>query len=82
MANALFREGDCAEAKRINLEQYQKNPEDFWFDLAMCLWHLGEKSEARTFYDRSAAWMDERVPDHPAGIRYRQEAAELLGIRP
>jgi hypothetical protein len=48
----------------------------------MCLWHLGERSEAREFYDRSVTWMEERQPDHPLQIRQRQEAADVLGIQP
>jgi len=46
------------------------------------LWHLGEKSEAREFYDRSITWMEERLPDDPWLIRQCQEAAELLGFQP
>jgi tetratricopeptide (TPR) repeat protein len=82
LAMALLREGNYAEAKRVFLEGYEKNPDNAWFGLSMCLWHLGEKSEAREFYDRSVVWLDERLPDHPVGLRRRQETAELLGIEP
>jgi tetratricopeptide (TPR) repeat protein len=82
LAWALLRNGDYAEAKRMFLQSYEEDPQDAWFDLAMCLWHLGERVEARKLYDRSVTWMDEHLPDDPLGIRQRQEAAELLGIEP
>ena len=82
-ALALLRKGDYTEAKRIYLELFKENPDGMsWFPLAICLWHLGEKAEARRVYDRSVTWMEERPPDSPALINMRQEAAELLGIEP
>jgi tetratricopeptide (TPR) repeat protein len=81
-ALALFREGDYLEAKRLYLELFEKTPDmDAWFTLAICLWHLGEKAEAREFYDRSVTWMEKHQPDNPELIWLRQEAAELLGIQ-
>ena len=50
--------------------------------LAMSLWHLGEKTEARKFFNRSATWMNERQPDSPWLMAHRKEAAEPLGIQP
>ena len=62
---------------------FGENPDgNEWFPLAMSLWHLGEKTEARRFYDRSVTWMEERRPNDPELVRLRQEAAELLGIQP
>jgi tetratricopeptide (TPR) repeat protein len=82
LAFALFRKGDYTEAKRLSLELYEENPDSTaWFTLAMCLWHLGEKAEARKFYDRSVTWMEESRPDNPLLVRARQEAADLLGIQ-
>jgi tetratricopeptide (TPR) repeat protein len=83
LADALFRSADYAEAKRIYAELLEENPgAETGFQLAMCLWHLGERTEARRLYDRFATWMDERAPEHPRGLRQRREAAELLGVRP
>jgi serine/threonine protein kinase/Flp pilus assembly protein TadD len=83
LADALFRNGDYAEAMRIYFVLFEEAPDgSAWFPLAMCLWHLSEKAEAREFYDRAAAWMDERQPHNPMLIRQRQEAAALLGIQP
>ena len=81
-ALVLLRNGDYKEAKRLYLELFEEIPDGTaWFGLAMCLWHLGEEDEARKFYDRSATWMDERVPGSPLFINMRQEAAELLGTQ-
>ena len=80
LAIALFLKGDYTEAKRTYLELFEENPENVWFNLAMCHWHLGEKIEARRFFDESVAWQEERLPDSPHLNRQRQEAAELLGV--
>ena len=81
-ALALLRSGDYAEAKRIYLETADEEHDDARFPLAICLWHLAERAEARRVFDRSVAWMDERLPDKPNWIGLRKEAAELLGVEP
>jgi tetratricopeptide (TPR) repeat protein len=81
-ALALLRNGDYTEAKRIYLEMFAENPDrTAWFPLAMSLWQLDEKAEARSFYDRSVTWMDARLPDNPVYAGMQREAAELLGIQ-
>jgi serine/threonine protein kinase/Tfp pilus assembly protein PilF len=82
LAMALFRKGDYAEVKRIGLVLFDEDSKRTWFPLVITFWHLGEKTEARKFYDRSVTWMDEHQPNNPRLIRQRQEAAELLGIQP
>ena len=52
-----------------------------WFFLAMAHERLGHKDEARTWYDRAAAWMDKNQPKNEELRRFRTEAAELLGIK-
>ncbi len=64
-----------------HLSTFYHNCPDY-FDLAMCLWHRRDKTEARELYDRSVTWREERLPKHFLLIRYRQQAAELLGIEP
>jgi tetratricopeptide (TPR) repeat protein len=81
-ALALLRGGDYAEAKRIYLETAEEERDGAQFPLAICLWHLGERAEARRVFDRSVAWMDGRLPDNPNWIGLRKEAAELLGVEP
>jgi serine/threonine protein kinase len=50
-----------------------------WYFLAMAHWQRGEKEQARTWYDRSAAWMKERSSNDEELLRFRSEAAALLG---
>jgi hypothetical protein len=53
------------------------NSEDFFF-LAMAHWQLGEKDQARRWYDRAVQWMDKNDPKNDDLRRFRKEAAELL----
>ncbi len=50
------------------------------FFLAMAHWQLDEKLEARTWYDQSVDWMAKNMPNDPDLLRFREEAAELLGV--
>jgi serine/threonine-protein kinase len=54
--------------------------EDFFF-LAMALQRAGHQEEARQWYDKDVAWMDQHAPKDPALRRYRAEAAAVLGVR-
>src|SRR5262249_5457046 len=49
-----------------------------WFFLAMSHWQLGDKEEARTWYDRAVEWMDKNQPENEELRRFRAEAAEWL----
>ncbi len=51
-----------------------------WFFLAMAYWRLGEKDQARQWYDRAVQWMDKNDPKNDELRRFRSEAAELLGV--
>jgi serine/threonine protein kinase/Flp pilus assembly protein TadD len=51
-----------------------------WYFLAMANWQLGHKDEARTWYDKAVEWMDKNQPKNEELLRFRNEAAELLGI--
>jgi tetratricopeptide (TPR) repeat protein len=50
------------------------------FFLAMAHWQLGNKVEARDLFHRAVTWMDENRPKDKDLIRFRAEAAALLGI--
>jgi serine/threonine protein kinase len=52
-----------------------------YFFLAMAYWQSGQRNEARTWYDKAIGWMDKNRPTDPELLRFRAEAAELLGIR-
>ena len=51
-----------------------------WFFLAVAHWELGAKEEARAWYDKAIAWMDENDPQNDELILFRAEAEELLGL--
>jgi tetratricopeptide (TPR) repeat protein len=51
-----------------------------WFFLAMAHWQLGNKEQARKWYDRAVEWADKYRPADALLRRFRAEAAELLGL--
>ena len=48
------------------------------FFLATVYWQLGDKEEARRWYDKAAEWMDEHKPNDKELVRFRDEAAKLI----
>jgi tetratricopeptide (TPR) repeat protein len=50
------------------------------FFLAMAHWQVGQKDKARTWYDEAVAWMEKNQPKDLELIRFRAEAAALLGL--
>ncbi len=52
------------------------------FYLAMSSWQLGEKQQARSYYDQGLDWMNEYSPKSPLLIPLREEASRLLGESP
>jgi hypothetical protein len=50
------------------------------FVLAMVRWKLGQEEDARRLYDKGVKWMDENKPKDETLLRFRDEAAKLLGI--
>jgi serine/threonine protein kinase/predicted Zn-dependent protease len=80
---AHYRAGD-PKAAIAALEQSMRlndggNSYD-WFFLAMAHWRLGEKDNARRWYDRAVQWMDQNQPKSEALRRFRGEATELLEL--
>jgi serine/threonine protein kinase/Flp pilus assembly protein TadD len=51
-----------------------------WFFLAIAHWRLGDKEQAREWYDKAVQWMDKNEPRDEDLRRYRAEAAALLKI--
>ena len=51
-----------------------------WFFLAMAQWQLGQKDEARNWYDKAVEWAGKNQPNDDELRRFREEAAGLLGI--
>ena len=52
-----------------------------YFFLAMAYERLGDRKQARTWYDKAVQWMDKRSPQGEGDLRYRAEAKEILGIK-
>jgi tetratricopeptide (TPR) repeat protein len=52
-----------------------------WFFLAMAHWQLGDKKQARRWYDQAVTWMDKNKPQDDELRRFRAEAEALLGIQ-
>ena len=50
-----------------------------WFFLAMAYWQLGQKDDAVTWYDKAVDWTDKNESKNDELIRFRTEAAELVG---
>jgi serine/threonine protein kinase len=76
---------ECIEKSR-QLEQQQPGsepgPPGSWerFFEAMAYSGLGDKENARRCYDQGVQWMQEHAADHPDLRRFRDEAAQMLGI--
>jgi tetratricopeptide (TPR) repeat protein len=78
---AHYRAGELKEAiaaleKCRELDDEWSNP----FFLAMAHWELGHKDEARRWYDKGVKWIDRWGRSNPSLIRFRGEAAQLLGV--
>lgn len=80
---AHYRAGDCKAAiEALEKARQLRNggrSSDFFF-LAMAHWRLGNKPEARKWYDRAVEWM-EKKPKNEELRRFCVEAAELLGMK-
>jgi tetratricopeptide (TPR) repeat protein len=82
---ALYRNGHYREAREALLKaQAMSSSASFGelFYLAMSSWQLGEKQQARSYYDQGLDWMNKYSPKSPLLIPLREEASRLLGIEP
>ncbi len=52
-----------------------------WYFMAMAHRQLGEKKEARHWYDKAVGWNDKNIPGDEELRRFRAEAAELLAAK-
>jgi serine/threonine-protein kinase len=49
-----------------------------WFFLAMAHWRLGNRAEARTWFERAVEWMESHKPHDDELRRFRAEGAAML----
>ena len=52
-----------------------------WLFVAMSHWRLGNREEARRWYDKAAAWMDQYKAVSEELLRFRAEAEETLNLK-
>ena len=78
---ALYRNGDykAAVAELETAISLHEGGSSFdWFFLAMAHWRLGERDEARTWFDRAVQWMEKYQPHDDELRRFRAEAEAML----
>jgi superkiller protein 3 len=84
LGEACYRIGQWQEAI-ANLDKglalLKRDDGEIFFFLAMAHHRAGHKDEARKWYDKSVAWVDKNAPKDSALLRYRREAAEVLGVK-
>ena len=86
LALAHYRAGDwkaaiAAADKAISLDKEEDDRGFDWLLLAMAHWQLGDKEEARKFYDQSAKWIESNKAGDIVLRHFQDEAAELMGIK-
>jgi tetratricopeptide (TPR) repeat protein len=81
---ALYRAGDwnaAVKALQKGAELREGGDSSDWFFLAMAHWQLGDKDQARRWFDQAAAWMGKNQPKNEELLRFRREAEALLQIQ-
>jgi eukaryotic-like serine/threonine-protein kinase len=72
---------DSIAALEKSIELREDGGDSFqWFFLAMAHWQVGNKEQARKWYDRAVDWADRIRPADAQLLHFRAEAAELLGM--
>ncbi|MEK7675188.1 MAG: protein kinase [Verrucomicrobiota bacterium] len=82
---AQYRAGDPAAAiESLNKSMELANGGDAqqWLFLAMSYWQKADRQQARQWYDKAAAWIEKIHPADEVYVRFRTEAARLLGVHP
>ena len=73
---------DSIAALEKSIELRKDGGDSFlWFFLAMDHWQVGNKEQARKWYDRAVEWADKYQPGDAQLRRFRAEAAELLELK-
>lgn len=78
-----YRRGEYREAVTLLAESMRLQnggvPQD-WFFLAMAHWKLGNKTEARQFYNKALTWMRYQPSNDAELVRFKVETEMLLGL--
>jgi tetratricopeptide (TPR) repeat protein len=78
---ACYRSGDdrAAVAELEKSMSMRGGGDSFdWFFLAMAHWRLGDRNQARIWFDRAVRWMDRHKPHDDELCRFRAEAQSIL----
>jgi serine/threonine protein kinase len=82
---ALYRAGDWKAAIEALEESGRLAPDKYrasnGFFLAMAHWQLGDKTQSRFWYDKAVPWMEKNQLKNEELIRFRAEAAAVLGVK-
>jgi uncharacterized protein HemY len=81
---AQYRNGDWKAAIKAltrSMELHTGGDSTDWFFLAMAHWQLGDKTQARSWYDKAVSWMEKNQPKNEELVRFRAEAAALLEVK-
>jgi serine/threonine protein kinase len=81
---ALYRSGDFPAAKDAferSMELSGGGDGHDWFFLAMTCWRLAEKSQARSWYDKAVAWLNQKPAKEEDVLRYQAEAASMISSK-
>jgi len=81
---AQYQGGDwkaAIAALEKSMQLRQGGDSNDWFFLAMAHWQLGAQDEARKWYDQAVEWMAKNKSQDAELKRFRDEAAELLGVK-
>jgi serine/threonine protein kinase len=79
---ARCRAGDWAGCRGALQRMLELGGEDGpwnWFFFALAEWHLGDRVQARQWYDRCVRWMAEHPYPDESLVRYREEADAVFG---
>ena len=82
---AYYRTADwqaAIEAQEKSIELKPDIGSYSYFFLAMAHWQLADHVQAREWYDRAVAGMEENDPDDEDLKRFRAEADQLMGLKP
>ncbi len=80
---ARYRAGNwkaAIEALTKSMELGKEGAGLDWLFLAMAHWQLGDKTQARSWYDKAVPWLEKNQPKNEELIRYRDEAGALLRV--
>ena len=80
---ARYRAGDwqgAVDDLRKSVEPRSGGDPMDWLFLAMAEWHLGNKDEARKWYEKSVDWMERKAAANEELTHFHAEAAGLLGV--